>query len=261
MMTTQAAARIRPVPAVSRAFAILRLLGRSDAPLGVNSIARTLGLVPSTCLHILRALAAEELVSVDPATRRYALGAGMLTLARSALRRNAFAELAQPWLDRLSARYRLTAIGVQVSGLEHMIVVAISRADLGLRLHVDIGSRYPALISATGRCLAAFGNHPRVDIDARFRELRWDRPPGLRAWRAEVAAARRDGYSIDQGNYIRGVTVVAVPVLTAGAMSHGLVTVGVSEQVAELGAERIAGDLKRAADEVSTRLGASGGAA
>jgi DNA-binding IclR family transcriptional regulator len=91
--------------------------------------------------------------------------------------------------------------------------------------------------------------------------LRWDRPPGLRTWRAEVAAARRDGYSVDQGNYIRGVTVVAVPVLTAGAMSHGLVTVGVSEQVAEIGAARIAADLRRAAAEVSTRLGAGSAAA
>lgn len=260
-MAVDSAPRVRPVPAVSRAFAILRLLGRGDAPVGVNAIARSLGLVPSTCLHILRVLAAEELVSVDPGTRRYTLGAGMLTLARSVLRRDAFAELAQPWLDRLSSRYRVTAIGVQVSGLEHMIVVAISRAELGLRLHVDIGSRYPALISATGRCLAAFGGHSRAEVEQRFRQLRWDRPPGLRTWRAEVAAARRDGYSVDRGNYIRGVTVVAVPVLTAGSMSHALVTVGVSEQVAEIGAERIAGDLRHAAAELSGRLGGGGGAA
>jgi DNA-binding IclR family transcriptional regulator len=76
-----------------------------------------------------------------------------------------------------------------------------------------------------------------------------------------VTAARRDGYSVDRGNYIRGVTVVAVPVLTAGTMSHGVVTVGVSEQVAEIGADRIAADIKRAAAEVSARLGAGGGAA
>ena len=32
-----------------------------------------------------------------------------------------------------------------------MIVLAIARSDVPFRLHVDVGSRFPALISATGR--------------------------------------------------------------------------------------------------------------
>src|ERR1700724_1288063 len=69
-------------PAISRAAAVLRLLGKSDAPLGVQSIARELGLVPSTCLHVLRALVAEEFVSFDPDTKHYSLEAGGLPPAR-----------------------------------------------------------------------------------------------------------------------------------------------------------------------------------
>ena len=91
----------REVPAARRAVAILRLLGANEEPLGVNAIARSLGLVPSTCLHILRVLVDEELASFDPASKRYALAAGVLTLARRFLRRDGFAELAQPALDRL----------------------------------------------------------------------------------------------------------------------------------------------------------------
>ena len=41
--------RVRPVPAVTRAVAILRLLGRSEEALGVHAIARALTLIPSTC--------------------------------------------------------------------------------------------------------------------------------------------------------------------------------------------------------------------
>ena len=44
------------VPAVSRALAILRLLGKSETPMGVQEIARALELIPSTALHILRVL-------------------------------------------------------------------------------------------------------------------------------------------------------------------------------------------------------------
>ena len=88
-------------PAISRAAAILRLLGKSDSALGLQAIARELELVPSTCLYVLRALVDEELVAFDQDTKRYSLEAGVLTLARQWLRRNQFADLAQPALDRL----------------------------------------------------------------------------------------------------------------------------------------------------------------
>src|SRR3974377_1420641 len=75
--------RLRRVPAVSRALAILRLLGRSEKPMGVNQIGRELSLIPSPCLHILRVLMAGELVGFDPHTKLYSLDVGVLTIARS----------------------------------------------------------------------------------------------------------------------------------------------------------------------------------
>jgi DNA-binding IclR family transcriptional regulator len=250
---------VRGVPAVTRAVAILRLLGRSEEPIGVNAIARALHLIPSTCLHILRVLVAEELVAFDHATKRYRLDAGLLTIARSALRRNGFAERVQPELDRLSRRHGVTTIGVQVVGLEHIVVVAISRPDRALRLHVDIGSRYPALISASGRCVAAFGGYPTSTLERRFRALRWDRAPSLAAWRAEVEATRAQGYAVDEGHYIKGVTVVAAPVRAAAdTVSHVVVVVGVSEQVRELGMDTLGRELRAIADGLSHTDGPPG---
>jgi DNA-binding IclR family transcriptional regulator len=248
--------RVRPVPAVTRAVAILRLLGRSEETLGVHAIARALMLIPSTCLHILRVLVAEGLVAFDPETKRYRAGAGLLTIAKGVLRRPGFAELVQPELDRLSRVHGVTAIGVEVVGLEHIVVVAISRSDHAVRLHVDIGSRFPALISASGRCIAAFGGHSRSAVEQHFRALRWDRPPALRAWRTEVEATRVKGYAVDEGNYIKGVTVIAAPV-GAGAerVSHVVVVVGLTEQVRDIGVDRLARELSATASELSKKLG------
>lgn len=255
----------RAVPAVTRSVAILRLLARSRAPLGVNAIARELEIVPSTCLHILRALVAEEMVAVDPASKRYVLDAGVLTLARSALRHDSFARVAQPELDRLAEPHGVTAIGVRVIGLRHMIVAAISRSEEAFRLHVDIGSRFPALISATGRCLAAFGNHPDREIERAFRALRWADAPSYEDWRAEVDSTRRAGFGVDKGNYIRGVTIVAAPVFgIEGWMTHALVTVGLADQVRQTGTAGLGAELRAAATRISWQLGGSedaGGAA
>ena len=104
-------------PAIARAAAILRLLGKSDAPLGVNNIARALDLVPSTCLYVLRALTEEELVAFDPDTKRYSLDAGVLTLARGWLRRNQFADVSQPLIDRLAREHNVTMLAVQIDDL------------------------------------------------------------------------------------------------------------------------------------------------
>lgn len=216
--------RIRPVPAVSRAIAILRLLGKMRTPMGVNAIAHALGIVPSTCLHILRALVEEKLLSFDRSSKHYRLGAGMLTLARSAIESNAFPLLVQPALDRLSTKWGVTAIGVDVSDPEQMVVVALSRSNMPFRLHVDVGSVFPALLSATGRLVAAFGEQPENEIKKRFSKLRWDKPVKYDDWNKEVDFAKKNHFSVDRNTYIAGVTIVAVPVLTpTGNITHTIV--------------------------------------
>lgn len=249
------AVRDSKAPAISRAAAILRLLGKSDVPLGLQTIARTLGLVPSTCLYVLRALVAEEFVAFDPDTKRYALEAGVLTLARGWLRRNEFTDLAQPALDRISQAFDVTMLGVHIVGLDHIIVVAVSQSGNNFQLSAQIGSRFPALISATGRCIAAFGNHAEDQIAERFKTLRWDEPPTFEKWQAQVRQARRKGFAVDAGNYIAGVTVVAAPVWKSRAqLSHALVAIGIGGAVKRNGLAALQNELVAAARILSSQL-------
>ena len=254
-MQNERAPRVRAVPAVTRAIAMLRLLSHNRAPMSLKSIADELGLVPSTALHIARALVVERLLQVDPQTKRYRLGVGMLPLARAVLENSDFPSLVRPKLDALSGQYGVTAIGVELPDLDNMIVVALSRAQAPVRLHVDVGSRFPALISATGRCLAAFSEHPPKEIEKRFRQLRWHNAPSYDTWRKEVAVVRRQGFSIDRGNYIAGVTIVAVPVLNSrGTISHTLAAVGLGSQLDRASSLALAQDMRAAAREVAEQL-------
>ncbi len=243
-------------PAIARAAAILRLLGKSETPLGVNSIARELGLVPSTCLYVLRALAEEELVAFDANTKRYSLEAGVLTLARGWLRRDQFSDLAQPVLDRLAREFEVTMLGVQIVGLDHIIVIAKAEGGANFPLSAQVGSRFPALISATGRCIAAFGDYPAAHIEARFKTLRWDDAPSFAAWREQVEQTREQGYAVDDGNYISGVTVVAAPVWKArGKPSHALVAIGIGGAVRRMGIAAMGEALVACGMQISSQLG------
>lgn len=242
-------------PAISRAAAILRLLGKSDTPLGLQTIARELNLVPSTCLYVLRALVDEELVAFDPDTKRYTLEAGVLTLARHWLRRNQFTDLAQPVLDRISRSFDVTMLGVHITGLEHIIVVAASQAGNNFQISAQIGSRFPALISATGRCIAAFGNHPEEELAKRFKSLRWDEPPSFDEWKAQVEQTKAQGFAVDAGNYISGVTVVAAPVWkTRYKFSHALVAIGIGGALKRKGLPELQDVLLSASQTLSNQL-------
>ena len=226
------AVRTRAVPAVSRAIAILRLLGKAKGPMGVNAIAQALDLIPSTCLHILRTLVVERLIAVDGETKRYRLGMGMLTLARSARDANAFPSTVQAGLDRLSSKWGVTAIGVDVTDQEQMVVVALSRSNLPFRLHVDVGSVFPALLSATGRLVAAFGGQPLPELKRRYQKLRWDKPLDFDAWHKEVIFARKHHYSIDRNTYIAGLNIAAVPVLDdTEHITHTIVCASLTDQL------------------------------
>ena len=233
-VTPCVAPRIRPVPAVSRSIAILRLLGKARAPLGVNAIAQALALVPSTCLHILRALVEEKLVAFDRQTKHYRLGIGMLALARSALDANAFPALIQAGLDQLSTAYNVTAIAVDVTDLDQMVVVALSRSTIPFRLHVDVGSVFPSLLSATVRLVAAFGQQSRTELKVRFEKLRWAESLSFETWYLEVQQAKQNEYSIDRGTYIAGVTILAVPVRHLNNVpTHTLVCASLTNQLTE----------------------------
>ena len=251
----KAAPRIRPVPAVARAVAILRLLGRTRQPMNVKSISDELQLVPSTCLHILRALAAERLVSFDPASKRYKLGTGILALARGVMDTDSFAQTVQPMLDEISRKWKVTAIGVEVLDLHHIIVTALASSQLPFRLHVDVGSRFPALISASGRLVAAFGGYSREALRAKFDTLRWQKPLRFEDWLAEVELARHLGHSADDGNYIGGISIVAVPVLDACQhITHTIVAASIIDQLSPQDADALVHELKAHAGRLSHQL-------
>lgn len=248
--------RVRPVPAVSRALAILRFLAQQTEPSTLKTISQELGMVTSTCLHILRALVEEQMVQVDLATKRYTLGVGVLSLARSVAENNPFHTLAQPVLDRIADDWNVTTIGVKMTGVEDLVVLALARSRSPFSFYVEVGSRFPALTSATGRLVAAYATLSDAELVKQFKLLRWDNPPDFAQWQKEVKAASRQGYSIDHGNYMSGITVIAVPVLTPQArMTHALVAVGVTDQLTKGTTQALAKVLLEEAHGLSQLLG------
>jgi DNA-binding IclR family transcriptional regulator len=247
---------IRGVPAVTRAVTILKYLARVDAPIGVVQLANALKIIPSTCLHILRVLNNDGLVSFQPATKKYQLGAGILALAKAFESKDALVQAVRPHLESISERHHCTAVAVEPSGDDHYIVISTVSVNVGMSVTVTVGTRVPAMISATGRCFAAFGNFSVAELKAKFSKLRWQNPPKFDTWYKEVEETKRLGYATDIGSYIRGITVIAAPIFDdESSVIGGLATVQLSDQMTASTIKLRAGDLQRAATKVGMELG------
>ena len=196
-------------PAVSRAASVLRCLAGEQSGLGVSEIARRVGVVPSTCLHVLRALVDEGFVGFDAEKKIYRTGVGLLTLVRDSMANSQYPRIVQPVLDKLSAENHVNALATEFDGRERMVVVAFSRASSTVSLYVSVGSRFPEYVSATGRCVAAASGLSKDKLKKHFETLKWEREPKFDEWYADVERARAEGVAIDRGNYIRGLTILA----------------------------------------------------
>jgi DNA-binding IclR family transcriptional regulator len=139
------------------------------------------------------------------------------------------------------------------------VVTALSQSEQNFQLSSQIGSRFPALVSATGRCIAAFGNYSESELRTRFDALRWDQAPSWDAWQVQVADAQRTGIAVDEGHYIAGVTVVAAPVWKAPrepgvAPSHALVAIGIGSALRGESLPRLIETLQAASTSLSAQL-------
>ena len=72
-LTNETGPVVKRVPAVRRAGAILWELSNRAAPMNLSQASRAVGVIPSTCLHILRELVSARLVSYDSNSKTYQL--------------------------------------------------------------------------------------------------------------------------------------------------------------------------------------------
>jgi DNA-binding IclR family transcriptional regulator len=230
-------------------------LSKERSGLGVNEIARKIGLVPSTCFHILRTLVDEGFIAFDPVRKTYRTSVGLLRLVRDSLASSGFQQAVQPHLDRLAGAYNLTATAVELDNVDRMVIVAIARADRFVSLHVNVGSRFPALVSATGRCVAAQSGLSRDELERRFAQLRWERPPRFDDWYEELDRVNAENVAIDVGQYVRGITVMATLIArTSENVTRGIALIGLEHQMTDALVAKLRDEILNAAAEVAAEL-------
>src|SRR5579863_4502032 len=245
-----------PIQSVDRAAASLEILAR-DGEAGVTEVARELGVHKSTASRLLAALDRRELVTQDTARGRFRLGAGIVRLAGAAARRLDLVQESRPVCRALAQEVGETVNIAVLSGRDALYLDQVA-GPAALSPHNWAGQRIPLHATSDGKVLLAY--LPEAELAeclapplARFTErtitAAADFPPLL----AEV---RRQGYATAVDELEAGLTAVAAPVRNAeGVVVASISASGPSFRIPPDRIPVLAGSVRRAAAEVSRRLG------
>ncbi|QJY44538.1 IclR family transcriptional regulator [Pseudonocardia broussonetiae] len=245
------------IQSIERAAAVLRLLGSTDRPLGINEIAAALDLPRPTAHGIVRTLKEVGFVEQDPSAR-YVLGDALRELGRGGWDRHDLRARAMNWADSLAGSTGLAVqIGVPDAGAVRL-VHHVFRPD-GTPQTIRTGEEQPLHATALGKCLLAFAPvatpPPRELALTPYTGRTCSTVPALEA---HLAVARRRGWAGDSGEFESGTGGAAAALRGSGGLVAGAIgVVGPVEELFGIGGELrapVAVHLVAAAREISASL-------
>ncbi len=202
------------VPAVARAAAILDLIGQSGQALGSNEIARQLNLPKSSTANICL-----ELLEAGMLVRRengYALGRKLVELGGHYL---ASVDSLREYYDLCASLPILSRESSRIAILDGTDVLYLGKYEgrQQIRLTANIGDRFPAVCTATGKALMAL--LPLGEAEERYREkpsafvqLTSKSVKNVAELSKMLAEARKNSYAVDDEETTLGVICFAVAV-------------------------------------------------
>ena len=242
---------------LGRALDILDLLGGDEATanggLGVVRIADLLGREKSQVSRALKTLSARGFVDRDPETREYRLGWRFYGLA-ARTGQSRLVVLAPPLLRELVASLEETAHLSVLEGAHVLTLLSVPSPRL-LQASDWSGLRVPAHCTSAGRALLL--DEDRESLDVRFSGTRTRR--AIDELERHLGRARQNGYAVVNGGFEPGLVGVAAPVRDFRGFIVAAVNVSGPEFRFGVRAERAGPVLRRAANELSDRLGAGRG--
>jgi DNA-binding IclR family transcriptional regulator len=285
----------RSVGSVTRAVALLDVLAASESGLGVNELARRIGVNASTASRLLATLQESGLVTRDAHGGPYRLGLRLLALADRVLAQQDVRTLARPLLIRLVDDTGETAT-LSLPGDEAAITVDFVPSPSSVSSMARVGRPSVPHATAAGKVMLAFaggtpdaaersGDTDDVGLEAAARAVEAAQPDPLAGARdqlpkigqplhsftertitdpvslaAELADVRRWGWAEAAGEREPDLAALAAPVF--GRDGELVAILGLQGPVARLPAEKRAAlsePLVAAAAELGAALGGSVG--
>ncbi len=218
--------RTGKIGAVEHAIAILRCIAEAGAPIGVNDIARQIGLHKSSVSRLVATLAASAFVQRQPETGRISLGMGLVAVATPAFAKFNLRDTVRPLLATLAMEVGET---VSFSIWDRCDAVSIEQVPgaKAVQAFSEPGHRSPGHATAAGKVLLAHMGEAAIS-DYCSKPLQRYTPKTITAvdvLQAELQRCRSRSFAINTGEFEIDVGAVSAIVLDRQCNVAGCISI------------------------------------
>ena len=241
---------------MKKAFQILELVSRRDRRLTISNLSKELRISKSTVFGITKALEGIGAIVRDDKTKRYSLGLTLFELGRKAYARIDMRDIVRPIMENLMRSTRQSVfLGIR-SG-DHISIVDIIESTQDLKITAHIGARLPLLAGASGKVfMASITEHDASQLIRTMKLRRYTEKSiiDLDRYMEEVRKVRKQGYALDDGEYMQGVRAVAAPIRSDGWQMSAIWVGGFTRSMRDEKMTMIAMETKEAAAAISRKI-------
>lgn len=246
------------VQSVDRAMLLLEALGEDEEGYRLTDLAIRTGLSPSTAHRLLTTLEKRRFVEFNPSDNMWHVGRQAFAIGSAFVRRRNFVAPALPFLRRLRDLTHETAnLGIVEEG-EVVVLTQVESREI-MRAITRVGGRAPMVTSGIGKAiLATYPDQDVVAIIQRHGMRRLTPKSMVRAGelRDALDIVRRDGYAVDDQEFLTGLRCVAAVVYNDQAEALAAISVsGLASRVAPERVPELGRLVRETARDLSLALG------
>ncbi len=236
-------------PAVQKAFELLKRVAESQSEITLSDLARQLGFSKGTTHGMIQALLQAGALEQGPNRKGFFLGPVVVELAFRSWNYFRVSEHAQPILDALRDRIGETVF-LGVLSRTRGLIMATAEAAKPLKISSPPGTSIPLLAGAVGKVFLAQQRDDQALEIIREHGLPHFTQRSIvdpEDYLAELDRVRRQGYAVDEEEYLPGVKAVAVAVGNQRGLPLAIWVVGFADAMGKNAVAEIVAETRRAA--------------
>jgi IclR family KDG regulon transcriptional repressor len=243
-------------PSVKKAFQILRLIANSERGLGINELARRLGISKSTIHGITAVLEEIEVLARNPLNKKYNLGYAILELSRRGLSRMPLREIARRHMERLMEETD-ESVFLGILSNYHVLILDMVESNKELKITSPSGTKIPLDAGAPGKVFLAYMEEKKAlhylttSGLTRYTE---HTTTDINRYLEQIHEVRNAGFALDREEYLQGVRAVAAIIKTEKPTLASIYVVGFSSSLTDTKMQKVIERTLDAADAISHEL-------
>jgi DNA-binding IclR family transcriptional regulator len=247
------------VQSIIKGLNILELLDREGA-LSIAEISEGLQLQKSTVHRLVSTLKHKGYVLQDPVTLKYRNSFKLFEMGNNTVERLGLRREAQALLEELNVKTKETVNLAILDGF-HIIYIDKIESPETIRIGLNIGKRLPAYCTGLGKVILAYLKKEKLNKLLQEHPLKrytkntiCDKDELIK----HLEQVRKQGYSIDNEEYIDGLKCIAAPVMNYKGEVVAAISIAIPSIRYGDGGQKIQvmiDQLKQTAGNISERLG------